>query len=312
MTENIGSSNILGNIYDPKFQQLSPKQPSIDTNKSKPLLGPLQDSASFLPNILKICQPLPLCESQSKEPSLIVEPGVSAKTADAVKQIPGQNWAGKMASNGNREVAVMVPQGVDVTKPVEIIYYFHGNYGTIAGNLADPAAKDVNYPVGLKDPIKQMAKDKRNFILVMPQGPANEYDYTWMNGDYKEDLSKFQDESLKVIKDKLKINPTIESVTIKVHSAGGRVAMNAANDGKLKADRIDFYDASYGKWATSVYQNYISANPDSKFNIYYVPGRETQTDALSLKNKPGINIIPVNKSADFTGHMAVPSACLNK
>lgn len=217
-----------------------------------------------------------------KENVTIIEPGVSAESIKAIKQIPGKQWLGKLASNGNREAAVIIPEGVDYNKPFEIIYHFHGHNGTIGKSLTD-----ANY--GLKDQIKNMAKD-RNIIIVVPQGPPKALDYTWMNGKNKEDMQQFENDTLNIIKT-LDPRVKISSVTVKGHSAGGRPIMNSALEGKLTADRIDFLDSSYGNWASQTYNSFIKKNPDAKFNVIYIPGSQTQPNALSLQGKKGVSFI---------------------
>jgi hypothetical protein len=223
----------------------------------------------------------------------IIEPGTAIENINALKQFPGKQWLGKLASNGNREAAVIIPEGVDYNKPFEVIYYFHGHDGKISRSLTDG-----NY--GLKEDIKNMAKE-RNIIVVVPQGPAKPQSDTWMNGKNNEDMQQFEQDTLNIIKERLDPRVQIGSITVKGHSAGGQPIKNAANEGKLTANRVDFLDASYGTWATQAYNNLIIKNPETKFNLFYIPGSQTQADALSLRGKKGVTLTKAN-----VDHSSVP------
>ncbi len=212
----------------------------------------------------------------------IIEVGSSTVNINAIKQYQGQAWLGTLASNGNREVAIIIPKGADYSRPFEIVYHFHGHNGKL-----DQILTDKNY--GLHDKIDKTAKNK-NIIIVIPQGPVKALDYTWFNGKYNEDMFKFQQDTINIIKNRLSSDVKIGSVTVEGHSAGGRPILNASREGKLNANKIDFLDASYGNWASETYNNYSTKNPNAKFNIVYIPNSQTQADALSLKNKHGVNL----------------------
>lgn len=275
-------SNILKtNLYSPKKTILKPLE--INT---KPLNGlNIKDNISGI--TLKkpvLVNPLQLFNNQnnSGQNLSIIEKGVSSENINAIKKFEGKTWIGKLPSNSNRDVAVIIPKGVDYSKPFEIMYYFHGHNGKLDKILADPNK-------GLEKNIKDMPQNK-NVIIVIPQGPPKDKDYTWMNNKNGEDMSKFQSETINVIKNKLGINPFISSITVQGHSAGGRPIMNAALQGTLKADKIDLLDSSYGTWASQTYDSYKKINPNVKLNVVYIPGTQTQSDALSLQGKQGVTL----------------------
>lgn len=213
------------------------------------------------------------------------DPGVSAATRSALESIPGSSWAGKLASNGKREAAIILPKGFDASKPAEVVYYFHGHNGKIASSLTDPQK-------GLAGSLAELAQ-KRNIILVIPQGPPKELDYSWMNPANKESLLSFQQDTLAKIQ-QMAPGVQIASVTLKGHSAGGLPLLNglseAAKKGGLRVDRVDFLDASYGNWASASWQKLKQLNPQAAMNVVYIPGTKTQSDALSLKNKAGVSL----------------------
>ncbi|MFN8673881.1 MAG: alpha/beta hydrolase-fold protein [Candidatus Sericytochromatia bacterium] len=207
---------------------------------------------------------------------------ISIKTQNALNQIEGTKWAGRLASNGGREVAIILPKNYDPAKPTEVIYHFHGHGGTIANVLTGSN--------GLKNQIEQVSKD-RNIVVIVPRGPSKENDHDWMNKAKGEDMRKFQEETLSLIKTQLEPNINISSITVEGHSAGGLPIKNAAMEGKLYANKINLMDSSYGDWATSAYKNMMKNHPDTKFNVIYIPNSDTQYDAVQLKNKPNVNMI---------------------
>jgi hypothetical protein len=206
---------------------------------------------------------------------------VKPETLAAVKTVPGHHWLGTMASNSNREVAVMVPANTDLSRPVEVVYYFHGHRGTIAKGLAEPG-------YGFNDEIRKMDNAGRNRVFVIPQGPPKERDYTWMNPKNQESIQAFQNEAesrLQALAPGLQIG----KITVKGHSAGGRALMNASANG-LRADRMDFLDGSYGSWASTAWNNQIKRNPQLETHVVYIPGTATQNNALSLKGQSGVSL----------------------
>lgn len=280
----------IGNISQPKpiLKPLVPLK-DINTNQNVTLNSKDKLFVSSANQSSKLVSPLQLFNNQSlnglnifKNDISIIEPGTSINNQNAVKQFPGKTWLGKLDSNNNREVAIIIPKGVDYSKPFEIIYHFHGHNGKLDNILTGSAN-------GLEAKIKNMPKDK-NVIIVIPQGPPKTKDYTWMNGKYNEALDTFQDQTISIIKNKLSPGIKINTVSVEGHSAGGRVILNAAKDGNLRADKIDMLDSSYGTWASEAYKNYHQVNPNAKFNVVYIPNSPTQADALRLKGQPGVTM----------------------
>ena len=214
----------------------------------------------------------------------IFEEGVTEATKNTLNSIPGICWAGKLPSNGNREVAIVIPQGTDVTKPVEVMYYFHGLHGKISKSLDNP-------DTGFKSELVNMAKEGRNVVFIMPQGPAAEANAKWMNPKFGENMQKLQDETTQIINQRLNPNIKTGSITVKGHSGGGEPIKNAADSNTLKADKIHFFDASYGDWASRTYNKMVTTNPDIDMKVFYLKNTGTEADSLRLKNKKGVELI---------------------
>jgi hypothetical protein len=217
---------------------------------------------------------------------------VKPETVAAVASVPGNHWVGTLASNSQREVAVMVPPNVTASRPVEVVYYFHGHRGTIANGLADPYA-------GFNNEIRKMDEAGRNRVFVIPQGPPKQLDYTWMNtGESIRELQAEAESKLRAL------GLRIGKVTVKGHSAGGRALMNASAAG-LRADRMDILDGSYGAWASTAWRNQVKRNPQLETHVVYIPGTATQAGALSLQGAAGVTL---HKSA--VNHALVPKTFL--
>lgn len=223
-------------------------------------------------------------------------PGAKDATVKALETIPGKAWAGTLDGNGGREAAILMPQPFDASKPAEVIFYFHGHHGTIADSLSDGQK-------GMSAAIQELAKT-RNVVLVLPQGPSKERDYTWMNAQAKESLSSFQAAALARI-DQMAPGAQITRVTLKGHSAGGLPLLNGAAEAGVRADRIDFLDASYGSWASGTWAKLKNRLPPPALNVVYIPGTGTEADAKRLKGVAGVKL-----STSNVDHGRVPKTFL--
>lgn len=211
------------------------------------------------------------------------EAGVRPETQQAVAQIPGSHWIGRLSGNQNRETAILIPSGVDLSRPVEVVYYLHGHHGTVAKSLADRQT-------GFGAEITAQAQAGRNRVWVIPQGPAKEQDYTWFNPKYQGSIQRFQEHAeaqLQTLAPGLKIGRVI----VMGHSAGGRAILNA----------------SYGSWASATWANQRRRNPALEMNVIYIPGTPTAKDALQLQGQPGVQLI-----RSGVGHHSVPKAFISR
>ncbi len=232
---------------------------------------------------------------------VVVEPGVSDKTRTALSSVPGTAWAGRSAANGGRELAILIPESFNPEKPAEVMFYFHGHGGTISNGLTNPDK-------GLAENIKALSKE-RNLIVVMPQGPAKERDFTWMNPKNKESLADLQQEVWAQLSQMQPgLNPVnkpeqIQKVVLAGHSAGGLALMNGlgGTQSTVRADRVDFLDASYGSWASEAHSRLKKRGLPVEMRVVYLPGTQTESDALRLKNTAGVTL-----ERGTGGHGAVP------
>lgn len=232
-----------------------------------------------------------------------------SKLNEILSNYKGKVWAGPLSGNGNRPVAIYVPEGFDPRKPVEIVYHFHGMHGQIIdikrpklertnsdyrrtreGTISD-AHNRIDQALGR---IEKQAPT-RNAILVYPlsagqrgkgnRGTAweNGYDGEWMRtgNDTNDDMNKLHQESLAQLSSMgVKINKP--SITLSGHSAGGQVIRNIMT-GNFHADKIKFLDASYGSQAPDTYRAAMKKNPSTEFEIYVHSGSK-HTDSASTQS----------------------------
>lgn len=249
------------------------------------------------------------------------QPETPISTLDGIlnqyKERGGTTWAGPLSGNGNRPVAIYVPKGFDPSKPVEIVYHFHGMHGQIIdikrpklegtnddykrtreGTISD-AHNRIDQALGR---IEKQAPT-RNAILVYPlsagqratdhSSPAwkNGYDGEWMKtgNDTGDDMERLHQETIAQLSSmKIKINKP--SVTLSGHSAGGQVLRNIT-EGHFRADTIKFLDASYGSQAPDTYRAAMKKNPNTKFEVYVHSGSKHTDSADTQRIEHANNVL---------------------
>lgn len=258
---------------------------------------PYSDQFQGLTSIGSSLAPLPFVDSP-RPMGVQAEAGTRIETQQALAQIPGWHWLGYLPGNQNRETAVLIPAGVDLSRPVEVVYYLHGHHGTVAKSLGDPHT-------GFAAEITAQDQAGHNRVWIIPQGPPKEKDYTWFHPQYQGSIQSFQSHAearLQALAPGLQIG----RITVMGHSAGGRAILNASSNG-LKADRIDFLDGSYGYWASATWANQRRQNPALEMNVIYIPGTATAQDALRLKGQKGVHLL-----TSHVGHALVPKAFVSR
>ncbi|MFH0820513.1 MAG: hypothetical protein V1908_01940 [Candidatus Peregrinibacteria bacterium] len=249
---------------------------------------------------------------RSQEDKINIEPNVQPGLADALDKVGGRRWAGKLPGNGGREVAIYIPKGTDLSKPVELIYHFHGVGSNVVGdNLEDPdhTSPGRNRLNQVLTTAERMGPEGRNIVVVYPLSaghragrggklPGLNYDADWMRKGNQsgDDMAKLDSEVLSTIQSQFGYSINVESRTAKGHSAGGTPLVNIARSG-FRLDRIDFLDASYGGRIDWCYPEAIKNNPDVEFNIFFIPGgggKKTDNRATrSAEGKEGVKLIEV-------------------
>jgi hypothetical protein len=236
-------------IYNrPSSQAISPSPSASRPQTTPPLpLPPTQiptptpngntaqaHTLSVTPTPSATAAPQTLLFPEPGTPVVEAGPGASQVALNAVKNLPGvaQAWVGTIESNQHsgkdKETALIVPQGLDYSKPVKVLYYFHGWNGGVSSALS----KTGN---GLGPELMEWAR-KNNAVLAVPQGPAKDPSgrsaSAWMAGP--ETFPKFNKDVMGRLSGMLPATAQMGSVELAGHSAGG-IAVQTALQGVAAA-----------------------------------------------------------------------------
>jgi hypothetical protein len=256
-------------------------------------------------------------------------PGASQVALNAVKNLPGvaQAWVGTIESNQHsgkdKETALIVPQGLDYSKPVKVLYYFHGWNGGVSSALG----KTGN---GLGSELMEWAR-KNNAVLAVPQGPAKDLSgrsaSAWMAGS--ETFPKFNQDVMGRLSGMLPATAQIGSVELAGHSAGG-IAVQTALQGVAAASppvlaggrwqnvtvgAAHFLDATYSddgapngsNRGEDAFRALQKINPMAPFNLAYIPNTGTdkgysQKHKASYLNQTATQFRPISQA----NHSSLP------
>jgi hypothetical protein len=200
-------------------------------------------------------------------PQTVSAPGVQTVTAGSLAGFNGLAWAGLTEGNGNRDTTVLVPKGVDLSRPVEVIVHFHGNGGSAAASTKE-----------FKGLIEQLPAKGRNAIYVFPTTAANKRD--WMSPAKGESLTRLQDEAVATVSRMAGRQVQVGRYTVAGFSGGGLPIATAAAAGQLRADHINFFDANYGEWADTAIRN---RQPGATVNVFYTEHNRERAERLQGK-----------------------------
>jgi N-acetylmuramoyl-L-alanine amidase len=260
----------------------------------------------------------------------LVENSPKQTLIEEVSKVKGKTWIGKLEGNGNRDVAIVIPDGSDCGREFEIIYYFHGSHGYLLDEIVpecvtgketckskswfkdqnsdyynkcpkDQGSKHDSGLIILKDVLKETIKlgkeQERNVILVYPFSGGPRGSGCTGTGYDSYWMYPARDESLTKLHSEviskiteLDTRAKIKFITIKGHSGGG-VPLYRVSESNFKVNRIDFFDASYGSWAQKSYEAAMNLNPNVEFNIIVKPDTDTDIQGKSLKDKKNVNYI---------------------
>lgn len=182
-----------------------------------------------------------------------------------------------------RDTLIFIPCSTELTRPLEIVYYFHGLKGfgghTAADCSSEPEFND--FESRLAPQAREMAVQARNFILVVPELP-------WSAGDGKcESMAERNEgQSSKVgtvnfkelhdeVLEKIKIEKVLSSLPVSFvsmtgHSAGGAALKHAASSGQMNTigvNKVTLSDGDYYGAAQAIWDNYIEGHPEVEYNI---------------------------------------------
>jgi predicted phosphodiesterase len=218
-----------------------------------------------------------------------------------LKTVYGNSWVGKLNSNGGsddkglsepgRLTIIFAPCTTDFSKPVEIMYYFHGIHAFGFSDNLGGGISFNDFNTRIAPQLKQLVDQKRNYVLVFPElpwssGDLGEYtskrkgkkpgdwkDYLWDPNKGDSDLVQLHEDVLSKITSEMGIaSLQVGFISMTGQSAGGRPLYQA---GSLKlldkigggVNKITFSDADYWRSTEMVYNNYVKDNPNVELNM---------------------------------------------
>lgn len=243
----------------------------------------------------------------------------SKSVISAWNKIPGTTWVGKMNEVYGGQVAISVPDPIDPAKPVELMYYFHGDGGSAASTgkahrkrilemaqihkrnivIVAPSlnhiykiCKTLGKEKGLTgDALKEFKCKERNSALAGKYGDINA-----LHAKVKQILGKWG----------LKIGFIHLSAFSKGGSPLGNAMKKWAAD-KDKIKRIDSLDAHFGNDARRAYKNWEAKG---EFNVINTNHPPTNAEAVQFeklartdKNLKVINVKTGHGGAQAWFHM---------
>ena len=185
-------------------------------------------------------------------------------------------------SNGGRDTVIMIPDNVDLSEEVNVLFWFHGLNGFSSRTFEKRLMPQLNY----------LASIRSNYIIVIPEMPWSTNTTTprgrqgkvW-TGRHGDNFNKFYKDVIKTIESHF-LHPDYEANIeyrniIVGHSAGGSAISSLAKSGQITEVNIDmivFSDASYGRWLENTWRYHVSGS-DTALCVYVRDG-DTPHDML--------------------------------
>jgi len=187
--------------------------------------------------------------------------------------IPGNGIKDTMHAGGARDTIIFAPSSIDYSKPVEIIFFFHGLRGF----------GEHDFNIRIASNIKQLVKEKNNFIIIFPEMPWSKNTKTPTKRQKKawsgkeENFGIFYKASMMVLYTQYseEIFNHTNTLTIIGHSAGGGAIKQAALSKVfdfINPDRIVFSDADYVDYTKTTWEEYLKYNPNCELVLYVRKG----------------------------------------
>ena len=205
--------------------------------------------------------------------------------------VPGNGMEDTLHIGGSRDTIIFAPSYINYSKPVELIFFFHG--------LGGFGKHDFN--VRIASNIKEMSKNKVNFILIFPEMPWSKNTKTPTKRQKKawsseaENFEIFYQASLMVLYKEYSENIFKHPYTVTIigHSAGGGAIKQAALSGAfklIKPDKIVFSDGDYVDYTKTTWEHYVKYNTNCEFVLYVRKGDKPYKKTKKFLKQFGKNI----------------------
>jgi hypothetical protein len=221
---------------------------------------------------------------------------IANSASQALHGLGGLHTVFRSAANGDRPVAIHIPQRADKTRPVDLVLFFHGK----------GAQLDELFSHGpLADRLREQGRSHPNTVFAFPQGHVRERYHHWMSRERGESLARLIGEVRENAARLLGVEQLASGrLLLKAHSGGGVVFKNAIEAGELKAHRIEFLDAMYGNWGDLVAQ--WAKRPENagvEFAVVYSPHQQAQVRSFR-KALDGQRTMHIERAR--VGHSQIP------
>lgn len=198
--------------------------------------------------------------------------------------VQGTCWIGSQAGGGNvdrlhkngaRDTIIYAPPSVNFSKPITIIFWWHGLGGFSEREFTKRILPNVAH----------LSLQGHNFVLVISElawskntkTPRGRQGRSWI-GTSTENFSVYYSETIQTIAKHIVPKSVCEqrgwcgflpdNIVIIGHSAGGSAIKSAAKSGALESiqpDRIVFSDAGYGRWTDTAWKYHVRDSASCDF-----------------------------------------------
>lgn len=202
-----------------------------------------------------------------------------------------------LPANGNRPVAIHLPEGFDGARPVRVLTYFHGHDGNIGDALQSGKVLAR---------LKWLGSTEPDLVVVCVEAAAKPFSY-WMvppRETFSGLMTQVQGEAERLAGRKL----TVAARIVAAHSGGGLALRNAVASGQFAADGLEFLDCNYGDWGMVIAQWAADQAPGRRPPIatWNTPGPTRVHDEEIRKAFPDLVTVTLSP----VGHFEIPGKFL--
>ena len=188
----------------------------------------------------------------------------------------GGGYIDKKHRNGRRDTIIFSPPNVNFSKPVTVIFWWHGLGGF----------SEKEFTKRILPNVAHMSLQGKNFVLVVSElawsrntgTPRGRQGRVWRGYNTSDNLNVYYKEVLRTVASHIVpkhvcaqrgwcgFSPA--NIVIIGHSAGGSAIMSAARSGHLdiiQPNRIIFSDAGYGRWTDGAWYHHVRNHPGCEF-----------------------------------------------
>ena len=189
----------------------------------------------------------------------------------------GHTYDGKLytaaAHYNDSSVLIITPKSLDVSKKVDLVFWFHG-----WGNNIDSAA--IRYEL-----TRQFITSKRNAVLVLAETARNAPDSYGGKLESAGTFKKLVNDVLQGLSTKklVPVNCVAGHILLAGHSGAYRVIARILKNGQMPVDEVMLFDALYAE--TDKFMEWIEADSEHRFIDIYTNHGGTLDESRAMANK---------------------------